>query len=147
MGMIRLTARDNHRHAYYPKCFEHPCDGERKCCTYTAFECDFEGEILRRLAAYEDTELSPGDIEKMRSNYETLKRGATWIKVEDEMPDPFETVMITAKMDSDKMPLTYEGAYTGLGTWELYGVQNPGDYRVSAWMPLPEPYTEIEERN
>lgn len=127
--MNRLTARDKHGHAYYPKCFEHPCDGERSCCTYVAPECTFEGKVLDRLAAYEDTGLGPEQIHR-------------WIPVSERLPSVFESVQITAMMEGDSEPLVYEGTFMGSGRWQLYGVQNPDDYKVSAWMPLPEPYRE-----
>ena len=43
------------RHAYYPRCFKEPCYGGR--CKIK--ECPFETAVCERLAAYEDTGLTP----------------------------------------------------------------------------------------
>ena len=52
--MERLTKWEN-GHAYYPRCFENPCYGGG--CVIR--DCPFETAICERLAAYEDTGLSP----------------------------------------------------------------------------------------
>lgn len=46
------------RHAYYPRCFEEPCYGSG--CKIN--DCPFETEVCERLAAYEDTGLTPEEI-------------------------------------------------------------------------------------
>lgn len=49
---MRLTARDNEGHAYFPQCFEEPCLGsgcERE-------QCDFLTQVCERLAQYEEKE-------------------------------------------------------------------------------------------
>jgi hypothetical protein len=59
--MERLTARDDYNGAtYYPKCFEEPClgGGSKSDCD----TCDFNAAICNRLAAYEDTGLSPDEV-------------------------------------------------------------------------------------
>lgn len=43
------------RHAYYPRCFKEPCYGSG--CKIK--DCPFEIEVCERLAAYEDTGLTP----------------------------------------------------------------------------------------
>lgn len=53
--MERLTKRSATGHAYYPRCFETPCDGDG--CKIR--DCLFDNTICERLAAYEDTGLSP----------------------------------------------------------------------------------------
>lgn len=53
--MERLTKRGATGHAYYPRCFEAPCDGGG--CEIR--DCLFDNTICERLAAYEDTGLSP----------------------------------------------------------------------------------------
>ena len=52
--MERLTKREN-GHAHYPRCFEEPCVGMG--CRIE--NCEFQVEICDRLAAYEDTGLTP----------------------------------------------------------------------------------------
>ncbi|MEG0830680.1 MAG: hypothetical protein RSD88_06975 [Anaerovoracaceae bacterium] len=73
--MKRLTARDKHGHAYYPKCFEHPCEGERSCCTYTAKnDCKIEWKVLEQLTCYEETGLSPDEVVILKNHAKLLKR-------------------------------------------------------------------------
>lgn len=55
--MERLTKWEN-GHAYYPRCFEKPCYGGG-CVTR---DCPFETAICERLAAYEDTGVTPEEI-------------------------------------------------------------------------------------
>ena len=58
--MVRLTEWNGGqtRHAYYPRCFEEPCYG-RGC---KIKDCPFETAVCERLAAYEDTGLTPEEI-------------------------------------------------------------------------------------
>ena len=55
--MERLTEWNDEqtRHAYYPRCFEEPCYGGG--CKIK--DCPFETAVCERLAAYEDTGLTP----------------------------------------------------------------------------------------
>ena len=55
--MERLTEwnESSHKHAYYPRCFEEPCYGSG--CKIK--DCPFETAVCERLAAYEDTGLTP----------------------------------------------------------------------------------------
>ena len=46
------------RHAYYPRCFKEPCYGSG--CKIK--DCPFETAVYERLAAYEDTGLTPEEI-------------------------------------------------------------------------------------
>ncbi len=58
--MERLTEWNDEqtRHAYYPRCFEAPCYGSG--CKIE--NCPFEAAACDRLAAYEDTGLTPEEI-------------------------------------------------------------------------------------
>lgn len=62
--MERLTKREN-GHAHYPRCFEKPCGG-MGCRTE---DCEFNVEICERLAAYEDTGLTPGEVKSMQEEH------------------------------------------------------------------------------
>lgn len=53
--MERLTRRSDTGHAYYPRCFEEPCN--RRC-----EDCLFDETICERLAAYEDSECEPEEV-------------------------------------------------------------------------------------
>ena len=58
--MERLTEwnKSSHKHAYYPRCFKEPCYGSG--CKIE--DCPFEIAVCERLAAYEDTGLTPEEI-------------------------------------------------------------------------------------
>lgn len=58
--MERLTEwnESSHKNAYYPRCFEEPCYGSG--CKIK--DCPFETAVCERLAAYEDTGLTPEEI-------------------------------------------------------------------------------------
>lgn len=62
-----------------------------------------------------------------------------WIPCSENLPDPYESVLVTAKMEGDSHSLTYQGARTGCA-FELSGVKNPEEYIVTAWQPEPEPW-------
>lgn len=78
--MRRLTARDNHGHAYLPQCFEDPCNGsgcQRDCC-------DFLTEVCERLARYEEIGLDPEQIRQVDELYvEKCRELAEYKKLED----------------------------------------------------------------
>lgn len=56
--MERLTKRGATGHAYYPRCFEAPCDGGG--CKIR--DCLFDNTICERLAAYEDSGCAPEEV-------------------------------------------------------------------------------------
>ena len=62
--MERLTKwnESSHKHAYYPRCFKEPCYG-RGC---KIKDCPFETAVCERLAAYEDTGLTPEQCESAK---------------------------------------------------------------------------------
>ena len=56
--MERLTRRSDTGHAYYPRCFEEPCNGNG--CKFK--DCLFDERICERLAAYEDSGCAPEEV-------------------------------------------------------------------------------------
>ena len=61
--MKRMTERGEDGNAYYPKCFKEPCEGmgcKLKQCKFSEAACD-------RLAAYEDSRLSPEDAANLHA--------------------------------------------------------------------------------
>lgn len=76
--MKRLTRRSDTGHAYYPRCFEEPCNGNG--CKFK--DCLFDERVCERLAAYEDTGLEPA----MCANYKTfedeaISKGVTFKRI------------------------------------------------------------------
>ena len=66
--MERLTEwnESSHKHAYYPRCFEEPCYGSG--CKIK--DCPFETAVCERLAAYEDTGLTPEEVKRSKLEIE-----------------------------------------------------------------------------
>lgn len=91
---------------------------------------------LCKLRDYEDTGLSPADVEELRRQ----QRRYNWLPVEERLPEEDERVMISTRNGVVK-----EGTYT-----ERYGyAMRKGFFTencfedlqgVTAWQPLPEPY-------
>lgn len=63
--MERPTRRSDTGHAYYPRCFEEPCNGNG--CKFK--DCPFDETICERLAAYEDSECEPTEPGKIGYNF------------------------------------------------------------------------------
>lgn len=59
--MERLTRRSDTGRAYYPRCFDEPCGGDG--CKIK--DCLLDDIICDRLAAYEDTGLTPKETKRM----------------------------------------------------------------------------------
>lgn len=56
--MERLTRRSDTGHAYYPRCFTEPCNGEG--CELK--DCPFDETICEHIAAYEDSGCAPEEV-------------------------------------------------------------------------------------
>ncbi|MCI5650372.1 MAG: hypothetical protein MR332_13285 [Fusicatenibacter sp.] len=56
--MNRLTARNEQGYAYFPQCFEEPCNGSG--CQKE--RCEYMNAVCEKLAVYEDTGLAPEQI-------------------------------------------------------------------------------------
>lgn len=63
--MERLTNRNQYGRAYFKQCFEEPC------CGYGCKDADclYIDRVCEQLAAYEDTGLSPEEVERMKHEY------------------------------------------------------------------------------
>lgn len=103
-----------------------------KSAKYTEDESTFGADMCNIMVAELNTILHMID--------EQPKAGE-WIPCSEKLPDPYESVLVTAKMEGDSHSLTYQGARTGCA-FELSGVKNPEEYIVTAWQPEPEPWEE-----
>lgn len=63
--MERLTNRNKDGGAYFKQCFEEPC------CGYGCknADCPYIERVCKQLAAYEDTGISPEEVERMKHAY------------------------------------------------------------------------------
>ena len=66
--MQRLTRRSDTGHAYYPRCFEEPCNGNG--CKFK--DCLFDERICERLAAYEDSGCAPEEVSALVKDWSDL---------------------------------------------------------------------------
>ena len=66
--MERLTRRRDTGHAYYPRCFEEPCNGNG--CKFK--DCLFDERICERLAAYEDSGCAPEEVSALVKDWSDL---------------------------------------------------------------------------
>lgn len=74
--MERLTEwnESSYKHAYYPRCFKEPCYGGG--CKIKDYP--FEIAVCERLAAYEDTGLTPKEVTALRELFDyALKESKT----------------------------------------------------------------------
>ena len=90
-------------------------------CEYGSSPCPVvTQEVIDRLAAYEDTGLTPEEVQQMR-----------WIPVEERLPEEKQRVIVRC-----------ERVGTSVG-WILWGNWmtdiGPGAGKVIHWLPLPKP--------
>ena len=134
--MKRLTARDEHGNAYYLKCFDEPCNSGG--CPPPPPPPPLE--VYDKLAAYEDTGISPEQIreidrlysEKCRELAEEKKKHR-WIPVKNP---PEENGGYICTLDGDLVG--GEDSFVGINWYENGEWDDAED--VIAWMPLPGPY-------
>ena len=88
-------------------------------------------ELIERLAAYEDTDLTPQEIYSLKAGT-ILKEQHRWIPVEERLPE--ESLNSVIGWDEYRERCCFVQYYAG--SWHL------GDesVRIIAWMPLPEAY-------
>lgn len=104
--------------------------------------------LIERLAAYEDTGLTPQEIYSLKAGTILKAIGAKWIPVKERLPKEDGFVLVTVNgiynhiTFSDAIEL---GELCSDGTWFIAGYPDWNNPNVIAWMPLPRPYQEEEE--
>lgn len=106
--------------------------------------------LIERLAAYEDTGLTPQEIYSLKAGTILKAIGVKWLPVEDRLPENDNCILLS--FENFDIPLIgrYEADVDGGGAFYL-GDCSEGDtclsqsLFVNAWMPLPEPYQEEGE--
>ena len=117
-------------------------------------------KVYMRLKAYEDTGLTPEEVEELHNfektnSYRLLKklnaeeRKNGWISVEEQLPE--DDVMVLVTVSGIYNALTFVdaiqiGAHDREG-WFIDGYEKWDNPNVTVWMPLPEPYTPAPEQN
>lgn len=96
-------------------------------------------ELVKRLAEYENTGLSPADVEELRRQQDSHR----WIPVKERLPEGDEFVLATVSGIYNN--ITFSSAIQLAGYYETEGwfiewYPDWDDPDVIAWQPLPEPY-------
>lgn len=78
-------------------------------------------------------------IEQLLTDLEQDKKENGWIPVSEGLPEVSGTYQVTC-MDGRIYRSTYAKFQCKLKRWELTGARSY--WKVTAWMPLPEPYKE-----
>lgn len=101
-------------------------------------------ELIERLAAYEDTGLTPEEIERLKEQHR-------WIPVEERLPEKEGEYLVTFAVDEKVRLVGYGccrkdvlGNNIGFGWYDLYSGTYFSDKAFNAWQPLPEPYRKEE---
>ncbi len=94
-------------------------------------------ELVKRLAEYENTGLSPADVEELRRQQDR------WIPVEERLPEGDEFVLATVSGIYNN--ITFSSAIQLAGYceddgWFIEGYPDWDAPEVIAWKPLPKPY-------
>ena len=120
--MERLTKREN-GHAHYQRSFEEPCGG-MGCRTE---DCEFNVEICERLAAYEDTGLTPEQC----AVYAKADREGRYIVLRDAQQDGVKRIRELAEADKDGR-LVVLPCKSGDTVYEVTSRKTISEYRVKA---------------
>ena len=104
--------------------------------------------LIERLAAYEDTGLTPQEIYNLKAGTILKVIGAKWIPVKERLPK--EDYFVLATVNGIYNHITFSdaielGELCSDGTWFIAGYPDWNNPNVIAWMPLPEPYQEEGE--
>lgn len=96
-------------------------------------------ELIQRLAAYENTGLEPEEMDG--------KLLTGWISVSEQLPHKNDNYLVTVRSYDETASIDFicVDHCNADGTWLHYN--KPGKKRgkcVIAWMPMPEPYKEVE---
>lgn len=101
-------------------------------------------ELIARLASYEDTGLTPEEINKLDTQRKAMAALAdsykaeipSWIPVSDRLPESGQRVIVFRKDGRVE-----QGVYLGVnGWWKVYGTNTKS---ITHWMPMPAPPEEV----
>lgn len=104
-------------------------------------------ELIERLAAYEDTDLTPQEIYSLKAGTILKALRTEWIPVEERLPE--EDVIVLVTVSGFYSHFTFSntielGNLCSDGSWFIEGYPDWDNPEVTAWMPLPEPYQSEE---
>lgn len=103
---------------------------------------DYENEIAD---LHNRLDIAEYDKERYKEEITTLEaeNKGTWIPVSERLPKERQAVLCWAESTAERLDAEFIGMYD-TGDWFLQSDANhlsfPHQYKVVAWMPLPEPY-------
>lgn len=101
-------------------------------------------ELIARLASYEDTGLTPEEINKLDTQRKAMAALADsykeeipcWIPISDRLPESSQRVIVCRKDGRVE-----QGVYRGVnGWWKVCGTNTKS---ITHWMPMPTPPEEV----
>lgn len=117
----------------------------KHCNVKRCGSCEINDEIIKKLADYEDTGMTPEQVIEMQMDWVAMKAAySRWIPVTERLPEDEHYVLVSFGNSTNPDIARYEEDGEG-------GAFYPGDDEctymqyglfVNAWMPLPEPYME-----
>lgn len=102
----------------------------------------YYNDFMKKLADYYQMILASDVfkiIEELQDDLEQDEKENGWIPVSEGLPEVSGTYQVTC-MDGRIYRSTYAKFQCKLKRWELTGARSY--WKVTAWMPLPEPYKE-----
>lgn len=142
--MERLTEWNGEqtRHAYYPRCFKEPCYGSG--CKIK--DCPFEIAVCERLAAYEDTGLTPKEVTALGELFDyalkeskTLTEQLTLLHHIRELAeaDKDERVVVLPCKVGDKLYRVFAGEIFEhrVGSMKYFAIQGKWDIETYPFLP------------
>lgn len=99
-------------------------------------------DLVARLAEYEDTGLEPAEVLQLKKN------AVPWIPVTERLPERNKSVLLCMKSRTLRIGICIQTGSYDNGFWFVQGAAGyeslaTFEFRVLAWMPLPEPYREV----
>lgn len=99
-------------------------------------------DLVARLAEYEDTGLEPAEVLQLKKN------AVHWIPVTERLPERNKSVLLCMKSRTLRTGICIQTGSYDNGFWFVQGAAGyeslaTFEFRVLAWMPLPEPYREV----
>lgn len=139
--MERLTKwnESSYKHAYYPRCFKEPCYG-RGC---KIKDCPFEIAVCERLAAYEDTGLTPEEIKAPFTEDTMINLAAQALGVETSRlrglaeADKDGRVVVRPCKVGDKLYRVFAGEIFEhrVGSMKYFAIQGKWDIETYPFLP------------
>lgn len=102
-------------------------------------------ELINQLILYSGICMDPAKAKTLQEAAKVIREQQEnlpkWIPVAEQIPKPYEGVIVAREKEKGKPLKVEQGMLTEGGWWKVYGTNVR---RISYWMPLPEPPEEGE---